>query len=387
MSILTEPKIPKVDGDPSAGDCYLVAGFNPQIYTFSVPADDPSNKFRHVRMSAPPYSARLFPIRGISTFDAKSVLAVLFTTFERSFPDGVAPVLDETGIFKSVAFRFYNTSYVPGVGYQEASVSPQPALYALMAAIQFGERTNMLDYLIWTLNTNIPGDDVNAKFLTEMPEVIKWKYQDTQLPSEVSCVLEKANAGHVYTIEDSELASLPLDNSAVTGYKMKRIDAHFLSDGQIFAQWTDGIDTFRVSEIKRVVTRIVNYNPFFVRWVNRLGGVDSWCFFKKQKQMYGVGEVVTTQRLNPDNVSLERRSIVVNKSGTFGIVAGANNVTAQDWDALVWLIYSPIVQYYDIDTATWINVTVDSKGQTFETDNPVGKFEATFVFDELTTQY
>jgi hypothetical protein len=131
----------------------------------------------------------------------------------------------------------------------------------------------------------------------------------------------------------------------------------------------------------------VEYNPVFLRWVNRLGGIDQWCFAKRQRITYGVSEVVTANRRIEDLKSLSRRKLVVNKSGVYGMTIGAENISAEDWQALSWVIFSPEVQYYDIATARWLPVVVESKGSEFNTDTPVGKFGCNILFDDVNTQY
>lgn len=398
MSLISQPRIEKVAGDPSKGYSYLVAGFNVQGYEYDLSGATPSDLYKAVYMNVQGYSqfgGRFYPINNVSFLDVKHIFAAIFERFETGFPDGVNLVFDEQNIFKGLIIRFGYTHFVPGFGYNIPSLAPQPTLYGTMAVMQAGERVNMLDYLIWREDEVMPSADKHKKFLTEFDNLIKWKTKDTQLPSEFSCVIDDYGAfspHRYYILQGTDYTLLhQCGVPATETYYLKRIDTHFLDDGEMYIQWWEDNNPLgerrRATETKRIETRQVDYNPYHVRWLNRLGGIDCWCFSKRQKRAYAVGDVVTSQRFVSNNESTEARNIVVNKSGTYGVTAGAANLTERDWQALSWIIYSPFVEYYDIDTNTWIPVTVDSKGSQYTTDRAVGTFECTFVHDELNLQY
>jgi hypothetical protein len=397
MSIITSPRVLLDSGLPVAGYSDLLAAFNKQIYEYEVPPDTTGQTFRHVYLTAiltgvagsPQFAAPFFPFieGGVrkSVVDMSEVLKLLFGGLEAEFPNGVDTYINEVSLFKSVLIRLHPRYYVSGYGYTTLNVSPQPPIYGIMAAMQRGEKSNMLQYLCYQYDETSYS---NAKLLTEMPHINRWSNNGSQLPSELQFVakITEGEGGdpQLVFVTDGVVDIKVSEDTTFNTYQYKRVDAWMLPGLSAQVKYS-GPDITLCSEKKFFKDRDVNYNAFHVRWLNRLGGVDYWCFEKRQRKAYSVGEVVTTQRYYDNIETAKRIDIVTKKVGRFGITAGASNVLPTEWPALTWLIYSPLVQVYR--DGVWDDVIVDSKGSQLLTDDPRAEFELTFVYPEINTQY
>lgn len=131
----------------------------------------------------------------------------------------------------------------------------------------------------------------------------------------------------------------------------------------------------------RVEDTPVPRNPFYVRWINRLGGVDYWMFGTSQQLSIGVKDADTL--LNYPS----------GQNRTFGIeaqreiVVGAAGISRQEWDVLSLLPLSPQIEWYDEKVGKWINITVCKVENSINTDRSIHDVDFVFSLPNLQTQF
>lgn len=128
-------------------------------------------------------------------------------------------------------------------------------------------------------------------------------------------------------------------------------------------------------------------NPFYVRWVNQMGGYDYWMFGRRQvltnktenkKVFYpyvtDIKEVQTTKELYRFDVS---ESVVV----------GAEQLHNEDFEPLRKIIFSPLVEWYNEKTKRWTIITVADYDFEYNTAKSCQDIEITFNLPDKQLQF
>jgi len=143
----------------------------------------------------------------------------------------------------------------------------------------------------------------------------------------------------------------------------------------------------RISEIKQV--RIVNCNqyrnPFYLRWVNVRGGVDYWLFEKMQDIDTETEELGIYNKYVEDYETTTESTKSLGKRKREMYTIGVTNVDENDYNGIVGVVASPLVEYYN--GTDWITVVVMEgtfKKSTFDTRYDL---EMEIMFPEKLTQW
>jgi len=101
-------------------------------------------------------------------------------------------------------------------------------------------------------------------------------------------------------------------------------------------------------------------SPFYVRWINQLGGFDYWMFY--QNQIYEQ-DAKTQAKVSPIiddilNATYIEREIDKDVSKT--VTVGAGNLTDVEFNELVKISTSPLVEIWDVEVQKWYRVYVAS---------------------------
>ena len=95
-----------------------------------------------------------------------------------------------------------------------------------------------------------------------------------------------------------------------------------------------------------VECRCVPANPFYVRWLNRLGGLDFWMFFKNQELEKTQSNVETFEPYIEQTSSVGYTTNLVGKEIAESITFGAEMLTLNQLEALSKIAESSVVWYY-----------------------------------------
>ena len=109
---------------------------------------------------------------------------------------------------------------------------------------------------------------------------------------------------------------------------------------------------------KYIDTCCIPQQPFYVRWVNTLGGRDYWMFSYRQYESNSIAE---RKEFIPyaDTSEVSSFTKTLSLKGKQTITAGAGNLNSNEHDALKDIIYSPRVEYYNEELMSWIEVRID----------------------------
>lgn len=124
----------------------------------------------------------------------------------------------------------------------------------------------------------------------------------------------------------------------------------------------------------RYQTADVPCHPLYIRWIGRLGGYEHYMMTCKQKHTASLDKIDTFERANEPSISH-----TLNIDVKHQVSASTGIVSRETMEAFTSILYSPLVQYYDIDKGEWIEIQVN-KGQkiNWNSDQAFGEIALTF---------
>lgn len=128
-------------------------------------------------------------------------------------------------------------------------------------------------------------------------------------------------------------------------------------------------------------------SPFYVRWLNRFGGIDYWMFQKRQTLERKQDSMETFEPYIEDYAAARGTAYAASITASQSLVAGATLLSANEWFELSRIPFSPMVQYYDKKQGVWIDITVDKGESALVTDDPAQSIEISFVLPRPQLQF
>lgn len=128
-------------------------------------------------------------------------------------------------------------------------------------------------------------------------------------------------------------------------------------------------------------------NPFYIRWINRKGGWDTYMFeqHKKYTQEVDRGDqyVLANSR---DLYALQTRGELAPEVKNI-VQAGAEQLDENDFNLLKGIALSPLVQRFNDSTGVWQRVLVDDTDLTWDTKTPRNTVSYEFQLIDEQTQW
>lgn len=126
-------------------------------------------------------------------------------------------------------------------------------------------------------------------------------------------------------------------------------------------------------QIKRYA---VPEHPFYVRWVNPLGGWDYFMFTCQQKQTKTLTANDTYEPYSQYDRYGQRSSY--HKAATHAIEVSTGVIDRQTLESVAECLFSPLVQMYDTSSSAWIEIQTKTDKQEIMADQPTGELIMTF---------
>ena len=120
----------------------------------------------------------------------------------------------------------------------------------------------------------------------------------------------------------------------------------------------------------------VPVHPFYIRWVNTLGGFDYFMFACNQKQMKTLSENDSYERYITSGRYGMRSNY--NKAATHTIEVSTGVIDRDTLESVAELIFSPLIQVYDPDAQSWIEIQVKDGKPELMANQPTGEMLITF---------
>lgn len=162
-------------------------------------------------------------------------------------------------------------------------------------------------------------------------------------------------------------------------------------------EYADGADYMKLrlsgggfpSEAQNIifVDTEVPCNPFYIRWINRKGGWDTYMFeqHKKYTQEVDRGDQYVLANARDPYTSETRGELAPEFKNI--VQAGAEQLDENDFNLLKGIALSPLVQVYDYQITTWQRVLVDDTDLTWDTKAPRNTVSYEFRLIDEQTQW
>lgn len=128
-------------------------------------------------------------------------------------------------------------------------------------------------------------------------------------------------------------------------------------------------------------------NPFYVRWINRKGGWDTYMFeqHKKYTQEIDRGDQYVLANARDPYASETRGELAPEVKNI--VQAGAEQLDENDFNLLKGIALSPLVQVYNYQIQAWQRVLVDDTDLTWDTKAPRNTVSYEFQLIDEQTQW
>jgi hypothetical protein len=128
-------------------------------------------------------------------------------------------------------------------------------------------------------------------------------------------------------------------------------------------------------------------NPFYIRWINRKGGWDTYMFeqHKKYTQEVDRGDQYVLANARDPHTSETRGELAPEFKNI--VQAGAEQLDENDFNLLKGIALSPLVQVYNYQIGVWQRVLVDDTDLTWDTKAPRNTVSYEFQLIDEQTQW
>lgn len=128
-------------------------------------------------------------------------------------------------------------------------------------------------------------------------------------------------------------------------------------------------------------------NPFYIRWINRKGGWDTYMFeqHKKYTQEVDRGDQYILANSRDPYASQTRGELAPEFKNI--VQAGAEQLDENDFNLLKGIALSPLVQVYKYEIGQWQRVLVDDTDLTWDTKTPRNTVSYEFQLIDEQTQW
>lgn len=128
-------------------------------------------------------------------------------------------------------------------------------------------------------------------------------------------------------------------------------------------------------------------NPFYIRWINRKGGWDTYMFeqHKKYTQEVDRGDQYVLANSRDPRASQTRGELAPEFKNI--VQAGAEQLDENDFNLLKGIALSPLVQVYNYQVGVWQRVLVDDTDLTWDTKTPRNTVSYEFQLIDEQTQW
>lgn len=128
-------------------------------------------------------------------------------------------------------------------------------------------------------------------------------------------------------------------------------------------------------------------NPFYIRWINRKGGWDTYMFEQHKKYTQEVDRGDQYMLANPrDPHTSETRGELAPEFKNI-VQVGAEQIDENDFNLLKGIALSPLVQVYNYQIGAWQRVLVDDTDLTWDTKAPRNTVSYEFQLIDEQTQW
>ena len=281
------------------------------------------------------------PINGIATFYLEGIIRSLYVDGRMKYPGCEYHYID-TAISSAVEINGITYHFVRGVA-------------------QAGRMRSAIPWTFMMTKTSLQwyeGYELGVVFCVENPDGIDWDVVSGSIEIE-------QGFQHHWGIS-------------------RRVIFTNLTTSPYSTGWDNTIGIKFGGEMQDAVTlqkKSVPTHPFYVRWINELGGYDYHMFTCNQQHAYELASQTTYDMQNGDG-----QQVVLDKTGNHTIEVSSGLVTRQNAIAIAKLVLSPDIRWYDEQAGQWIRITAPQQSISLQTEQPTSEVVLKFVLPYQTNQ-
>lgn len=127
--------------------------------------------------------------------------------------------------------------------------------------------------------------------------------------------------------------------------------------------------------------------PFYIRWINRLGGRDHWMFGRRSVLQEQTDDEVSYEPFYDLNEQAGQGQSVISLSAERVVTVGDEGVETAYFTPLKDVITSPLVEYYDDEVDKWLTVRVKDGRTTFNREDNLHGIELNLILPTKDLQF
>lgn len=128
-------------------------------------------------------------------------------------------------------------------------------------------------------------------------------------------------------------------------------------------------------------------NPFYVRWVNDLGGIDCWMFGIKQEYSTSLESTTTFEPYVRHTESVRENIIPIDAEISEKVIVGSEGLSENEYRQISKIISSPFVEWYDDKREKWMRIFSDKGNISFYTESVKHEIELKFILPKRYLQF
>lgn len=132
-------------------------------------------------------------------------------------------------------------------------------------------------------------------------------------------------------------------------------------------------------------------SPFYIRWINTKGGWDSFMFSLKQYKTKEVSDTTIyepyVEDIQEPKSEVKELTLPITAKGKETIIAGAENLSDNEYEVLSNIVFSPNIQYYDRVENVWHRIILKDTSTEKDTSENRNSIELTFIKNKRIMQY
>lgn len=283
------------------------------------------------------------PIDGVATFFLDGILRSLYAD-GRTLINGCSLHYTDSSISTQVEINGGNYFFVRGVA-------------------QAGRRRNAVPWVFMITKTALQwykGYELGVVFCVENPDGLDWDVVSGDINGEI----EQGHNAH------SEVQRAVIFTDLST------------------PPWSTGLGNLigikfggEMHDAVALQKKSVPAHPFYVRWINELGGYDYHMFECNQQHTYELASKTTYDMQDGDG-----QQVVLENTGNHTIEISSGLVTRQNAIAIAKIVLSPDIRWYDELAGQWIRITAPQQYISLQTEQPTSEVVLKFVLPYQTNQ-
>lgn len=132
------------------------------------------------------------------------------------------------------------------------------------------------------------------------------------------------------------------------------------------------------TDLKTVEEKCIPDSPCFIRWINDVGGWDSWLFSGKQVYTSELADQEVFRKRVGTNLELANNIYMIAGARTDILQVGVQGISNADAEVIKQLTFSPLIQVLNSAHSGWSTITIKEATPIIDTSETLQAFDFSF---------